>query len=192
MTAVMIDIETKGKKFDTIVLTIGAVKFDLYPKDNAATIPIEYTFYAYPDIVEQEIMGRTTDKETMAWWKAQNPLAMDEAFRDELRRPVEDVLLDLYKFCADADTMWAQGPQFDMCILEHLYKAKNLIKPWKYSQVRDSRTLFAVLGDARVKNKVDIHNALADATSQAFAVQECFRKLNDKSVTYLVTTKNTD
>jgi hypothetical protein len=49
--------------------------------------------------------------------------------------------------------------------------------PWHYWQIRDSRTLFGVHGDPRVKGKTGLHNALEDCVSQATAVQQVYNKL---------------
>ena len=51
-------------------------------------------------------------------------------------------------------------------------------KPWHHWQIRDSRTLFAVHGDKRIKHQEKMHNALEDAKSQAQAVIGVFEKLN--------------
>jgi exodeoxyribonuclease VIII len=76
-----------------------------------------------------------------------------------------------------ADSIWAQGPLFDFAILENLYRQYGWPTPWQYWQIRDSRTLFGVHGDPRVKGKVGLHNALEDCVSQASAVQQVYNKL---------------
>jgi len=170
----MIDIETKGKRADTVVLSIGAVRFD--PYSNAE---ITDTLYLHPNLDQQDLMGRTCDPATMEWWDKQNSMVKNEAFMTEGRLPVGEVLTKLSEFCMDADAIWSQGPQFDMVILEDLYRSLSIKKPWRYNQVRDSRTLFAVLGDRRMKDSADAHNALMDAVSQAWAVQQCMLRYRD-------------
>ncbi|OYW60916.1 MAG: hypothetical protein B7Z40_19340 [Bosea sp. 12-68-7] len=39
------------------------------------------------------------------------------------------------------ERVWANGAVFDIGILEHAYRSKGLVIPWKYNQVRDSRTI---------------------------------------------------
>ena len=185
MTDIMIDIETKGIGIDAAVLSIGAVKFER--TDRGVVKTGTGMFYELPDLLEQEIMGRTTDKLTMSWWQSQSPEVYKAAFTDDGRKPVETVLLNLFNFCNGATAIWAQGPQFDIAILEHMYESKDLAKPWKYSQIRDSRTLFDVLGDYRDKNNTNLHNALEDALVQTYAVQECFHHLGEKATLWNLT-----
>lgn len=47
--------------------------------------------------------------------------------------------------------------------------------PWLYYNIRDSRTLLKALGDSRQGGAL-LHNALADAVSQAEAVQDAVRR----------------
>lgn len=132
-------------------------------------------------------MGRTTDASTMEWWATQDAKVREEAFTDNGRELVETVLLKLFNFCEGADAIWAQGPQFDICILENLYRSKDLAKPWSFGQIRDSRTWLKAMGDTRDKNSASAHNALADAYSQAFAVQTGFNKLKEMKVLWTLT-----
>ena len=69
---------------------------------------------------------------------------------------------------------------FDIAILENLYEQYGWPTPWQFWQIADSRTLFKVHGDPRVKGKVGLHNALEDCVSQATAVQQVFHKLGIK------------
>jgi len=75
------------------------------------------------------------------------------------------------------DNIWCQGPVFDIAILENLYEQYGWPTPWQFWQIADSRTLFKVHGDPRVKGKVGLHNALEDCVSQANAVQQVFCRL---------------
>jgi len=65
---------------------------------------------------------------------------------------------------------------FDIAILENIYRQYGWPVPWQYWQICDSRTLFAVHGDPRVKGKVGLHNALEDCVSQAQAVQQVYKR----------------
>ena len=71
--------------------------------------------------------------------------------------------------------IWGHGSHFDIPILENAYKACNLIPPWKFWQVRDTRTLYEVAGvrlsNTYVKMK---HHAIYDAFRQMIAVQKAF------------------
>lgn len=174
MTHVMIDIETKGTRTDTTVLAIGAVKFDIHSNTGMAQ-----ELYLHPDLEQQRLMQRTEDPATMKWWDTQSEAVRYEAFRMDCRIPLESALDQLSEFCADAGTVWAQGPQFDISILESLYTSLGKRKPWRFNQIRDSRTLFGILGDRRDKNDTGLHNALEDARSQARAAQQAMAYLEE-------------
>lgn len=175
MADVMIDIETMGTRPDCVVLTLGAVKFN--PLDISA--PME-ELYIKLDIDQQIQMDRSVDQSTMDWWHKQAEAVREEAFGTAGRISVEDAINSLSKFMDGTKCIWAQGPQFDMTILEDLCRTAKLKQPWRYSSVRDSRTLFAVLGDQRPKDKPAAHNALADCYYQVQGVQACFQSLVDK------------
>lgn len=175
MADVMIDIETMGTAADCVVLTLGAVKFD--PLDPSA--PTE-DLYIRLDIEQQILMDRSVDQGTMDWWDKQSKEVREEAFSAYDRITVEQSLLDLQQFLEGTECAWAQGPQFDMVILEDLFRKANMKTPWRYSKVRDTRTLFAVLGDQRPTDKPSAHNALSDCHYQVKGVQSCFQSLLDK------------
>ena len=172
MTSTMIDIETMGTKADCVVLTIGAVKFDINTQGS-----IEDTMYLHLNIDAQRALSRSVDCDTMTWWDTQDAAVRDEAFKLDGRMPLVDALTALSTFVEGAETVWSQGPTFDMIILENLYTQLNMTVPWRYSRVRDSRTLFAVLGDQRPTNRPLAHNALSDCIYQAQGVQNCIASI---------------
>lgn len=168
----MLDLETLGTRPQCVVLTLGAVKFNPYSIDTVGS-----GLYIRPDADEQIARGREVQEETVEWWMRQAPDVREEALGSEGRVPVEEMLRDLNKFLVGADCIWAQGPVFDIAILENLYRQYDISFNWQFWQIRDSRTLFGVHGDPRIKGKVGLHNALEDCVSQAQAVQQIYRKL---------------
>jgi len=78
--------------------------------------------------------------------------------------------------------LWAQGPAFDIVILEDLYRQLKLPIPWNFWQIRDSRTLFSLLPkDPRKDIIQEAHNALADCYYQAISVQKAYKHLGVKN-----------
>lgn len=67
------------------------------------------------------------------------------------------------------------GATFDPVILENAYRAVGMKAWWKFSNVRDTRTLFD-LANYRYVAKGG-HDALDDAMNQVKAVQEAYQKL---------------
>jgi hypothetical protein len=172
MPSVMIDIETMGTKADCTVLTIGAVQFDPNVPGHMPS-----TLYLHLDIEEQHALNRSVDADTMTWWATQDAVVRADAFKLYGRVKIVDALAALGAFVLNADTVWSQGPTFDMIILENLYTQMKMPVPWRYSRVRDSRTLFAVLGDQRPVDRSSAHNALSDCIYQAQGVQNCIASI---------------
>jgi len=171
----MLDIETLGTCPDCVVLTLGAVKFNPYTLDDVVG-----GIYCKPDVDDQIARGRIVREDTMQWWSEQAEEVREEALGTEDRIPVVQMLKELNKFLVGANNVWAQGTVFDIGILEHLYKQYEMVPNWQYWQITDSRTLFKLHGDPRVKGKEGLHNALEDCVSQASAVQQIYDKLGLK------------
>ena len=109
-THAMIDLETLDSP---TVATIGGVKFDPnHIKDTTQH------FYFRFNVDEQLSKGRTTSKDTLDWWATQEQSVVDEALGDHDRTPVLTVLQKLNKWCVGVDTIWCQGPAFDIVYLK--------------------------------------------------------------------------
>jgi|TARA_R110000796_G_scaffold177605_1_gene294468 hypothetical protein len=166
---IMLDLETLSTKPDATVLTFGACKFNPYKQED-----IDKGIYFRINVDEQITLGRDVDDSTVEWWGKQAEDVREEALGDGDRITLEQFTKELNRFIVGAKNIWAQGPVFDIVILENLYRQLGLPCPWQFWQIRDSRTLLSTHGDPREKNKVGLHNALEDAVSQAQAVQHVF------------------
>jgi hypothetical protein len=100
----------------------------------------------------------------------------DEAFAEEDRIPLDEALDGLGKLIWHAKRIWAQGPTYDMNILEHAYKSYNKPLPWQYYMVRDSRTVFSLWPDQPMPPTT--HHALEDCRRQIGMLQNTLRYLN--------------
>ena len=168
----MLDLETLGTRPGCVILTLGAVKFDPYSlKEPGPGI------YFRVDVDEQTALGREVQEDTLNWWISQANDIREEALGETERVSLDTLYRDLNRFLVGANNIWAQGPLFDFAILENLYRQMGWPTPWQYWQIRDSRTLFGVHGDPRIKGKAGLHNALEDCVSQATAVQQVYNKL---------------
>ena len=74
-THAMIDIETLGTEPDSVVLSVGAVKFDPF----TLTDPHAKTLWR-PEIDAQSNAGRSVLDDTLQWWAKQPQHIQDEAF----------------------------------------------------------------------------------------------------------------
>jgi len=167
----MIDLETLGVEPDCVIMTIGAIKFDPF----SSTEP-HSGLYLRCNVDEQTAMGRTVDDNTLAWWAKQKDSVKEEAFSDDDRISVEEITKKINKFCVGLDYLWCQGPTFDFTILQNFYRMAQTPAPWNYWQIRDSRTLFAMMPqDPRKAIQEELHNALADCYYQAKCVQQAYK-----------------
>lgn len=172
MMDVMLDIETLSTRPWSVILTLGAVKFDPWADDVDQTKGL----YIRPDVNEQLSMDRHVQEETVAWWGTQPEDVREEALGENDRTSISEMLDQLNRFLVGVDNIWAQGPAFDIVILEDLYRQVGRPTPWQFWQIRDSRTLFGVHGDPRDKDRKSAHNALVDCYYQAIGVQEVYKK----------------
>ena len=168
---VMLDIETLATSPDSVILTFGAIKFDPFDSSKEMTDGIYFRI----NVDEQIALGRHVDEGTVAWWGTQNEQVREEALGEHDRVPLEEFYRTLNKFVVGVNRIWAQGPVFDIVILENLYRMMGKPCPWPYYTIRDSRTLLKALGDDREGGAL-LHNALADAVSQAQAVQSAVKR----------------
>ena len=173
---IMLDLETCGTVADCVVLTLGAVKFDPFDFDKEPDQP----FYIRINVEEQTERGRIVDPNTIHWWSQQPQAAQDEAFGEDGRISMDELTVQLNRYIVGADKIWAQGPLFDIMILENFYKMLGKPAPWQYYQIRDSRTVFDMGDDSAKTMNGNAHNALADSFCQAKAVQAIYKQLGVK------------
>jgi hypothetical protein len=168
---IMLDLETLATSPDSVILTFGAVKFDPFTTEQDFDTGLYYRI----DVDEQIALGRQVDQGTVDWWGSQNEEVREEALGEHDRISLEQFTQSLNKFVVGANRIWAQGPVFDIVILENLYRQLGKPTPWPYYLIRDSRTLLKALGDTRSPGTM-LHNALADCVSQAQAIKHAVSK----------------
>ena len=169
----MIDLEGLGTGPDTTILTIAAQAFD--PLDHGC---YDQQYYARVTLESQE--DRAIDQGTIDWWATQPAVVRDEAFNEQGRIPLDQALDGLGKLIWHSNRIWAQGPTYDMNILEHAYKSYGKTLPWKYYMVRDSRTVFSLWPDQPIP--ATSHHALEDCRRQIGMLQRTLDHLNVTSL----------
>ena len=179
MSEIMLDIETLGISSNSVVMTIGAIKFNR--KDNIKNIEDMESFYCR--ILKESCvkLGLEINKETEEWWEKQSEEAKYEIFTNNKNRyEIKDALIQLTKFIGTSKIIWANGITFDCIILENCYKKCELDFPWKYYNLRDARTIYDI-GNVSLKDftsdKNQTHNALYDCYTQIKALKKSFDNL---------------
>ncbi len=179
MIHAMIDLETLSTNPNAIILTIGGVKFDPYTIAEPSQ-----GMYFRVDVDKQTSMGRDVMQDTVDWWSKQPKEISDEAFSDDNRESLDDMIKKINKFSVGVDVFWCQGPLFDYAILQDIYKQLGYPVPWQYWQIRDSRTLFSLVPKDPNEKRTGLHNALEDCYFQAKKVQRVYKQLGIKNVRY--------
>lgn len=188
---IMIDIETIATDPGAAVLSIGAIKFRTTGPDKMEVSSDR--FYKRLEIAPQLGRGRTSNPDTLAWWKKQDPKVRAEAFEYQRTLPAP-AMVDLNIWLANAKydgLVWANSPQFDLVILESLMEDFGLklnIPFRKYACVRTARAVVDALGyglapsspmlfDGEGAPKYPQHHPLGDCLYQAYAVCKMYELL---------------
>jgi hypothetical protein len=168
----MVDIEGLGTGPDAAILTIAAQSFDPF-----GTGHYDRHYYARITLESQE--NRRIQDDTLAWWATQ-PEAQAEAFAEDNRIPLDQALDELYRLAWQHDYIWAQGPTYDINILEHAYKSYNKTQPWQFYRIRDSRTVLSLWPGRPVPPTS--HHALEDTRKQIDILQQTLKHLELKEL----------
>lgn len=174
----MIDLETLGTDPGCVVVSIGAVFFDL---DSGNLGP---TFHMVLDIDEQLKSGRTITGDTLKWWFGQDEAAK-RVFHEKAKSAKVSLTLFNQWFSSNGGPktyVWGNGSSFDISILENLYNSNGLPTPWKYNKIMDLRTFKRFMGRGESVEHTGIaHDALDDAVAQAYYVIKMSKQGSDPS-----------
>lgn len=171
MKHVMIDLETMDTKPSTVILSIGAVKFD------PLTGLLGEKYYETVSSDNQFLFHRTVSESTMKWWEEQDEEVRKEAFSGQ--KSLSGVLHEFATWLGDGCKVWGNGATFDISILEHAY---DYNAPWKFWDVRDVRTVVELTNDFIEKGELpegEAHNALNDAIHQAKFVSVMYKRIRE-------------
>jgi len=177
MKHIMIDLETMGQAPDGVIISIGAVKFDLN-LDASTPIYDEFHVGIHPHV--QTTFKRTFDADTVLWWL--NP-DRAEAFAKWTALEKVDLVSALDGFCqlvgSEPHCVWGNGVSFDNVILGSALKAVGLEQPWHWGSDRDFRTLKSLAPrNLEPKRAGVVHDALDDARHQTLWLLEIAAHLN--------------
>jgi len=173
MKHVMVDNETLATTADAVILSIGAVKFDL------ATGEIDNDgFYRSISIESNLEMKRRISEDTLIWWLRQD-VSAQQVFH-ESKETLQTALAEFSDWLGTSDYMiWSNGADFDIPMLAHAYTQLGMEVPWKFWNAKCFRTYKNLPGarDIRVPALGVKHNALSDAYQQAQTAAAIHRQL---------------
>jgi len=165
MKDVMVDLETLATTADSVIMSIGAVIFDIKTGEIS-----DSGFYRSISIESNLEIGRRISEDTLRFWMKQGADAKDVF--EENKVSLARGLTDFKEWLPDTPTMWSNGADFDLPMMPLAYTQLGQPIPWKYWNSRCFRTYKKLPG----ANAVNIpflgtkHNALADALHQAKTV----------------------
>ena len=170
MKKCMVDLETLGTRPGDVILSIGAVLFDVEGG-------IASEFYVTIDTESSKAAGLRAQKATLEWWSKQSPEARNAAFKGELS--LESALKQFAMWLPQDTLVYGNGANFDNGILAAAYRAFKIPQPWAFWNDRCYRTLFAMFGTTGVTPRQGTHhNALDDAKTQALRLIEAAKAHN--------------
>jgi exodeoxyribonuclease VIII len=186
-TDMMIDLETLATSSDAVMLSIGAVLFNIEEMDHGYP---HKDFYIKPNIDSQLKIGSIIQEGTLKWWLQQSDEARGEFVSPKDTVPIDKALFELTNFynSAKPKRVWSHGAGFDLSILALTYSKLGMRTPWFFTTERDTRTLFELYAadlDHLLKPEGQtVHNAVVDARNQANAVAFAWRFLTNARIAY--------
>ena len=174
MKDVMLDLETWGTGPHAVIISIGAVKFDLTTK------PADWPrFLVNIDPASAVTKGQQMDVDTLLWWMHADRTHAREAFLAAEKVDLEDALDGFSMWLGSHDfKVWGNGASFDNVLLNTAYKLCGLVAPWKLWNDRCYRTIKNIAPQVLLTRVGTYHNALDDAVSQAEHMTRIYRAMD--------------
>lgn len=164
----MIDLETLGVNPNAPIIQVGIVYFTIDGVYLSSQINIDF---------EDALKHGKADGATIKWWLQQSKEAQDSLAKNEKSALEACEIIERLLFGQNADHYWSHA-SFDFPILSSLFRSLGRKQPILYKQMRDIRTLQAIVPEVQwSERKTTHHNALADATYQAENVIKMLKKL---------------
>lgn len=165
MDPIMVDTETLGTSPNSVILSIGAVKFD---PDTRQFTDEFYTVISTKSCLE---IGMTIDPDTVDWWNHQSDEARIVLEQAKAEPPIcmtiYDALQAFSGFAHWNSCIWGNGSDFDNAMIQEAYRKLNIRQPWAFWNNRCYRTMKNMIKLEAPKRQGTYHNALDDAKTQA-------------------------
>jgi len=177
------DVETLGKRSNSVILSMAAIHFDPDTKPSPEQLR-EDVFFAKFSVIEQvKKYGREMNQPTMDWWKKQCDNVRTASFvPSEVDCSFVDGYESMRKWAASKnDTkcwVWARG-NLDQLVMDDIEEQLELEPIWPYARWRDVRTAVDFLYNTtngyvdvnypgfNSKNDITKHNPIDDCVLDA-------------------------
>jgi exodeoxyribonuclease VIII len=182
---VSIDLETAGLSPNAPILSIGAVRFVKDPSHMVLSPPERHEFQVAIDLQGQAPI----DPSTFYWWLGQSREAQQAVLEGKGGLSLGNALRALWQWLQADSTvvgresnftgeLWIRGDR-DSCWLEEAHKREGIKPGYRFSKVRDQRTMveFAEARGMVMPYRSGVaHDALEDARYQAECLQAIFQR----------------
>lgn len=143
---IALDLETLSRRTTAAIIGIAAKAFSL----GEDKVKGEAKFFQGVDATTCAMLGLDIDPDTVKWWSEKSQQAKEQfGYNHALHWALSD-LCDFVKKVkeeneADEVHVWCQGTDFDIAVIRNAFVVANNDRaektiPWKYVNVRDSRT----------------------------------------------------
>jgi len=171
----LIDYETLGQSPDTVILSLGAIVFDMDDPPSYQEV-LDQGFYETFSVDEQVKDGRVIDKSTVDWWGQQGKEAAHVLKPSDDDISYKEMIPRLKEYIGDVRGVktFARSASFDFSITNDIVRRLGQQLPWQWWNERDTRTLiecYLELLEINKKNNFDVpdqgvevvaHHALHD------------------------------
>lgn len=154
---VMLDLETLGNGPTSVIIQIGAVKFN-----DTDLVGDPFSVYVDPESCVKA--GLKMDASTVMWWMEQDDAARAQFKADKIR--LRDALASFTYWFGDDKPVWGNGATFDNVLLDSAYRAVGYKRPWGFRSDRCFRTYKSLREDIPYVREGVAHNAVDDCKSQ--------------------------
>lgn len=171
----MIDLETLGKTSESVILSIGAVAFDM-----DGTVGPEFEIFP---IVDSQMNHRKVEWSTIQWWMKQEEPARFGIVDANRHATLDQCLESLSMFCRtnldEKFRVWSNGASFDIAMMNLAYAQAQMETPWNYHNQMDCRTMvyMSQISTKKYESSGTKHDAVDDCKWQISWTVDAFKIL---------------
>lgn len=184
----MVDIETLGCIPGSVILSIGAVKFEVDDEGTSWSPVPDGTFHRHITISSCLKAGLTVDQSTILFWLDQSKAVQEDMVKG-LRTDSSSLIIVLNDFfnwippSKEYSSVWSHS-SFDMSMLDVAFSKVGLCSPWNRKRTLDLRTIEAEavrlgIEPFKYSSLERLHNALKDCFTQIQILLYYRRKIKE-------------
>lgn len=181
--AVMLDFETLDTSERPVLMSIGAVAFNILANDTVETLRAPgRSFCSTFNLDDQQKVGRTISQSTLMWWNNQSVEAR-RIFDQLQNNKISHAIIEMFhNFCRihHAEELWCNGAADDGKWYATFCADFGLVPYFRYSKISCARTIYKLAkvkpDDFKVPGLI-AHDAIDDCILQILKLQHCYRLL---------------